>query len=86
MKTAKSKSRIYIAERIGVSRQAVTNARNDYLYLWSVLQFLQRKKRVTPLVKPKVTGEMEARNIALACNIVTLNAELYAWHIVRIHN
>jgi len=59
-----------IAKRIGVSRQAVNNARNDYLSSESVSQFLQRKKRVTPPVEPKVTGEMEARIIALACSEV----------------
>jgi hypothetical protein len=29
---------------------------------------LARKKRVTPPVEPKVTGEVEARVIALACS------------------
>jgi len=59
-----------IAKRVGVSRQAVNNARNDYLSLENGSQFLQRKKRATPPVEPKVTGEMEARIIALACSEV----------------
>jgi hypothetical protein len=32
-----------------------------------VKEFLTRKKRETPPVEPKVTGEVEARIIALAC-------------------
>jgi predicted XRE-type DNA-binding protein len=56
-----------IAERIGVSRQAVNDAKRDFLKAESVAIFLQRKKRNTPPVEPKVTGELEARIIALAC-------------------
>ena len=56
-----------IAERVGVSRQAVNNARRDFLAVNNVTMFLQRKKRATPPVPPKITGETEARIIALAC-------------------
>ena len=56
-----------IAERIGVSRQTVNNAQNDFLAAGSIGAFLQRKKRETPPVPAKVTGELEARIIALAC-------------------
>ncbi|MGB8380920.1 MAG: helix-turn-helix domain-containing protein [Dermatophilaceae bacterium] len=31
-------------------------------------QVIARKKRVTPAVEPKVTGDVEARVIALACS------------------
>jgi hypothetical protein len=57
-----------IAHRVGVSFQTVNNARNDFLAAKSVGAFLQRKKRETPPVAPKVTGELEARIIALACS------------------
>jgi hypothetical protein len=57
-----------IAERIGVSRQAVNDAKLDFLAADSVSGFLQRKKRETPPIPPKVTGENEARLIALACS------------------
>jgi transposase len=57
-----------IAQRLGISRQTVNNARRDFLAAGSHLDFLQRKKRETPPVKPKVTGELEARIIALACS------------------
>ena len=57
-----------IAKHIGISRQAVNDAKRDFLAAESVSDFLQRKKRKTPPVPPKVTGELEARIIALACN------------------
>ena len=59
-----------LAEGLGVSRQTVTNARNDFLAFKNVSMFLQRKQRETPPVPPKVTGEVEARIIALACGEV----------------
>jgi hypothetical protein len=59
-----------IAERIGISRQAVNNIKKDYLAVNNAVMFLQRKKRETPPVPPKVTGELEARIIALACGEV----------------
>jgi hypothetical protein len=57
-----------IAECLGISRQTVNNARRDFLAAKSLTVFLQRKKRETPPVPPKVTGELEARIIALACS------------------
>jgi len=59
-----------IAKRIGVSRQTVNNTQNDFLRAANISLFLQRKKRETPPVLPKVTGELEARIIALACGKV----------------
>jgi len=56
-----------LAKRLGVSRHTVIKARDTFLALKSVPLFLQRKKRETPPVPPKVTGELEARIIALAC-------------------
>jgi len=59
-----------IAEKIGVTRQAVNDAKQAFLTADSVSAFLQRKKRETPPVQPKITGEVEARIIALACSPV----------------
>jgi transposase len=59
-----------IAEHVGVSRQTVNNAKNDLLALQDVSLFLQRKQRETPPVPSKMTGELEARIIALACGKV----------------
>lgn len=57
-----------ICERIGISRQALCDIRNDFLSSESIRDFLKRKKRETPPVPPKVTGEVEAHIIALACS------------------
>ena len=57
-----------IAQHLEVSRQAVNNVRHDFLDAENASMFLQRKKRATPPVEPKVTGELEARIIALACS------------------
>jgi hypothetical protein len=59
-----------IAHRLGISRQTINNVRNDFLKAESIAVFLQRKKREAPPVPPKVTGELEARIIALACGKV----------------
>ena len=64
----KAETQHVIAERIRVSRQAVNDARRDFLAAESVVDFLQRKKRETPPIPPKVTGENEAHIIALACS------------------
>ena len=57
-----------IAERLGISRQTVNTARRDFLTAKSLTIFLQRKQRETPPVPPKITGELEARIIAMACS------------------
>jgi len=61
-----------IDERVAVnckcSRTTVDTVRKDFLLAESVESFLQRKKRETPPVAPKITGEVEARIIALACS------------------
>jgi hypothetical protein len=56
-----------IAGRIGVCRQTVQNAKKDFLASGDLKAFLRRKKRETPPVPAKITGEVEARIIALAC-------------------
>jgi len=57
-----------LAERLGVCRQTIIEARDTFLALKSVPLFLQRKKRETPPVSAKITGELEAHIIALACS------------------
>jgi predicted XRE-type DNA-binding protein len=59
-----------IAEKIGVTRQTVNDARDAFIAAESISEFLQRKKRETPPVAPKITGEVEAHIIALACGPV----------------
>ena len=59
-----------IAEKIGVSRRTVNDAKQAFLVKDSVTVFLQRKKRETPPVAPKITGDVEAHIVALACSPV----------------
>jgi len=59
-----------IAEKIGVTRQAVNDAKKAFLAADSVTVFLQRKKRETPPVQPKIIGDVEAHIVALACSPV----------------
>ena len=59
-----------IAEKIGVSRQTVNDVRQAYMAADSPNAFLQRKKREAPPIEPKITGEVEAHIIALACSPV----------------
>ena len=57
-----------VIEETGVSRQGIYDIRKAFLEADSVREFLTRKKRETPPVEPKVTGEVEAHIIALACS------------------
>jgi transposase len=58
-----------IAERVGVSVDTITNVAKAYaVHDGDVGATIRRKKRLTPPVEPKVTGEVEARLIALACS------------------
>jgi predicted XRE-type DNA-binding protein len=59
-----------IAEKVGVTRQTVNDAKKAFIKAGSISAFLQRKKRETPPVEPKITGEVEAHIIALACSSV----------------
>ena len=56
------------AERFGVSRQTVYVILRDYHNSEDIHNFLTRKKRETPPVPTKITGETEAHIIALACS------------------
>lgn len=55
------------AEQAGISVQAVYNMRDEYLANQDIESYLNRKKRETPPVAPKLDGEAEAQIIALAC-------------------
>lgn len=70
-----------IAKKIGVSRQTVNSAKQAFIAAESVSEFLRRKKRETPPIEPKITGEVEAHIIALACSPVP---EGYAKWCVRL--
>jgi len=70
-----------IVDRVGVSRNAINRFKREFHATESVSAFLQRKKRVTPPVASKVTGELEAKIIALACGPIP---EGYARWTVRL--
>jgi transposase len=59
-----------IARRLDVSMTTITKVRAAFIEAESVSAFLQRKKRETPPVEAKITGDIEARIIALACGEV----------------
>jgi hypothetical protein len=59
-----------ISRRLNVSVTTVTNVKRDFFVAKNLKVFLKRKKRDTPPVEPKITGEVEARIIALACGEV----------------
>ncbi|MDT0346778.1 helix-turn-helix domain-containing protein [Streptomyces litchfieldiae] len=58
-----------VAERVGVDPQTITNVARAYIgHDGDVGATIRRKKRSTPPVEPIVTGEVEARLIALGCS------------------
>ena len=59
-----------IAEKVGISRQTINDTKKTFLKSTNLSAFLQRKKRDTPPITPKITGEVEAHIIALACSPV----------------
>ncbi len=61
------KSEAKIAELFHVHRQTVHSIRKQYTEN-GLSATLGRKKRETPPVEPKITGEVEAKIIALSCS------------------
>ena len=58
-----------VAERVGTSESTVYLVAKAFTtHAGRVDQVIGRKEQVTPPVEPKVTGEVEARVIALACS------------------
>jgi len=59
-----------ISRQLDVSETTITKVKKDFFAAEDINAFLQRKKRNKPPVEPKITGEVEARIIALACGEV----------------
>jgi len=57
-----------IAHLYHVSRQTVYVVQKEFLNAKSLESFLKRKKRNTPPIAPKVTGDVTAHIIALCCS------------------
>jgi hypothetical protein len=60
-------SRNAVAVKVELSKTAVSGIKADWFKINDVERFLQRKKRETPPVSAKITGEVQAHIIALAC-------------------
>jgi hypothetical protein len=60
--------RVEVAERLGVSIDFLAKVAARFAECGDVEQTIARKKRLAPPVEPKVTGEVEARIMALACS------------------
>lgn len=60
--------RAKIAERLDASGELVRSVAEAFATCQDVDLTIGRKKRLTPPVEPKVTGEVEARVTALACS------------------
>jgi transposase len=70
-----------IAERLGVHPNTVYAIRKGYTER-GLDEVVRRKKRVTPPVAPKITGEVEARIIALSCNTPPEGRSRWTLHLL----
>jgi len=59
-----------ISKQLDISTTTITKVKQAFFAAENIMAFLQRKKRDTPPVEPKIIGEVEARIIALACSDV----------------
>ena len=58
-----------VARRVGIDPQTITNVARAYAERGGdVAATIQRRKRLAPPVQPRITGEVEARLIALVCS------------------
>ncbi len=57
-----------VCEANGISRKGLCDIRNDFFKAESIEDFLTRKQRATPPIEVKITGEVEAHIVALACS------------------
>jgi hypothetical protein len=72
-----------ICQNNGISNQAVCDIRKAFLEAQSIEEFLTRKKRETPPVEPKITGEVEARIVALACSEPPKGYARWTLHLLK---
>lgn len=75
-----------VAERAGVSTDTVVKVSKAYADRGGdALDTITRKKRLTPPVEPKVTGEVEARIIQLACSSPPEGFERWSLRLLEKH-
>ena len=79
-------TQVVIAERVGVSVDLVQKTSKAYVERGrDVEAAVTRKKRLTPPVEPKVTGEVEARLIALACSTPPAGQSRWSLRLLEKH-
>ena len=71
-----------ISRRLDISVTTITKVKKDFCAAEDVKASLQRKKRNTPPVEPKITGEVEARIIALACSEVPVGCARWTVRLI----
>ena len=71
-----------ISRQLAVSVTTVTAVKKNFFAAENVKAFLQRKKRDKPPVAPKITGEIEARIIALACSEVPVGCARWTVRLI----
>ena len=75
-----------VAERVGVSEQTVYLVAKRFTETGgNVDDVIRRRKRLTPPVEPKVTGEVEARLIALACTSPPTGYDRWSLRLLEKH-
>lgn len=75
-----------IAGRAGVDPQTVTNVAKAYAECGGdVVVTIRRKKRLAPPVESKITGEVEARLIAMACSAPPAGYERWSLRLLERH-
>lgn len=75
-----------IAQRVGVHVDTVVKTSRVYAECdGDVIATISRKKRLAPPVEPKVTGEVEARLIALACSTPPAGSARWSLRLLEKH-
>lgn len=78
--------RAVVAERVGVSTGTVYSVAKRFTEVaGDVDEVITRRKRATPPVAPKVTGDVEARVIALACSSPPAGYERWSLRLLEKH-
>ena len=72
-----------ISEEVDLSRRAIYNIRDAFLQSADIETFLTRKKRETPPIEPKITGDVEAKIIATACSEVPEGYSRWTISLIR---
>ena len=75
-----------VAERVGVSEGTVFQVAKRFTEsAGDVEEVIRRRKRATPPVPPKVTGDVEARVFALACSKPPAGYERWSLRLLEKH-